>query len=454
MNRSLAVLGVAVTLSLIAGSTPAFGAQLATYLDPGNTSSEFEIKYPVTVFIDYEDGGDIANLMRGQSHEITISAGAENPGVQDLISKFNDKILRDGSGVKITDLRLDYTARLAGNQDRTAIDFNIKMHGTITDYIIVEGKGAQQALIDVGWRGLSITGPVIVDGIDINSPFAGISEMAPRLSSAMAGSEAEALLSTNIIKADDILELPLSNWHFLFDPTGIGVDASQFGLNPDIAGVVISAFTMGESSIREGRQVEIEEDASFSADREYGVRLVKSQDIANIKVVGFAAIDTLDGLDILGVSPKPPEGFGTTSTGEFPIMIVYGMAGLAAVGGGVFFVFSNRQLKKEAGQGQTGIDPSRLTGYQTSASSGGYQTNRGEAQLTESSEYAQHRSVYDGESAGSAPQLPPQDEAACGCAASLEMGSECDCVMQGSCLCDASCRCQGDVCRQHVESMS
>ena len=134
------------------------------------------------------------------------------------------------------------------------------------------------------------------------------------------------------------------------------------------------------------------------------------------------------------------------------------MAGMAAIGGVGFFIFSNRALKRQENeQGQTGIDPSRLVGYQTSASSGGYQTNRGEAQLKDESDYAQTRSVYE-ETAPreqiTPPDAPVRSEAACGCASSAEMGSECDCEMQGSCLCDASCGCSASVCKEHVSSMS
>ena len=60
---------------------------------------------------------------------------------------------------------------------------------------------------------------------------------------------------------------------------------------------------------------------------------------------------------------------------------------------------------KNQAQGQQGIDPSNLVGYQTSASSGGYQTNRGEAQLKSDTDYNQTRSVYE-ESAETAHQEP------------------------------------------------
>ena len=280
-----------------------------------------------------------------------------------------------------------------------------------------------------------------------------------------------------LIDADGIRDQPHNNWHFLFDPTGINVDAAQFGISEEISGFVVSRFTMGESSFREGRQVEEDLDASFEADRSYNVRAVQSADSGTLSVVGFANRDSLGPLEILGVTPSAPEGYATTSTGDFPVAIIYGMAGLAAVGGGAFLVFSNRKLKGESSE-QTGIDPSRLTAYQTSASSGGYQTNRAEAQLSDSTDYRQTRSVYDEsdpsaaqaqqapqysggggdyqqELQQSAPPPPPAaaDEASCGCAASADAGSECDCEMQLHCLCDASCACQGQTCVQAVSEM-
>ena len=182
----------------------------------------------------------------------------------------------------------------------------------------------------------------------------------------------------------------------MFDPTGINADANTFGLDDSIQGFVVSSWTMGESSIREGRQVERVFEAEVMADELYIVRSVQSTDTANLSSIGFGALDILDGVEIIGVTPTPPEDYMTTSTGGFPVMIIYGMAGLAAVAGIGFFFISSRSMKNQA-QGQQGIDPNNLVGYQTSASSGGYQTNRGEAQLKSDTDYATTRSVYDGQ---------------------------------------------------------
>ena len=283
----------------------------------------------------------------------------------------------------------------------------------------------------------------------------------PLLYNTFVNTEAENVLNRELINADFILEQPLTNWHFLFDPTGINADASTFGLDDEIAGFVISSWTMGESSIREGRQVERVYEAEVMSDETYTVRSVQSTDTGNLFIIGFGALDILDGIEIAGVTPTPPEDFMTTSTGDFPVMIIYGMAGLAAAAGIGFFFISSRSIKKQA-VGQQGIDPSNLVGYQTSASSGGYQTNRGEAQLKSDADYNQTRSVYEASSQEQTPppqqQTPPPtasaaEEAACGCAASAEMGSECDCEMQGSCLCDGTCACNASICQEHTSTM-
>ena len=69
---------------------------------------------------------------------------------------------------------------------------------------------------------------------------------------------------------------------------------------------------------------------------------------------------------------------------------------MAALGGVAMMFMSKRKLAKEKGHyNQTGIDPSQLTGVQTSSSSGGYQTVRGEAHVTGLEDYDQHRNFYD-----------------------------------------------------------
>jgi len=445
-------------LIVIGTSAPAFGAQLDVTLNPNNAESPFKMSYLKTVFIEYPNGGDLFDALGGTEWNVSGMADATNPGVQRLMNELNSNIQSDGSQAKISDLDVTYEFQLKGRNIQTSIDYRVILEGTITNYIITEDS--QKKLVDLGWRGLSTTSSIQIDGMEINIPFGILATEEPILYRTFLGTEAEDILNKELINADFILEQPLTNWHFLFDPTGINADANTFGLDESIQGFVVSSWTMGESSIREGRQVERVFEAEVMADETYIVRSVQSSDTANLSSIGFGALDVLDGVEIIGVTPTPPEDYMTTSTGGFPIMIIYGMAGMAAIAGIGFFIFSSRAMKRTA-TGQQGIDPSNLVGYQTSESSGGYQTNRGEAQLKTDTDYATTRSVYDG-GVETTPQetVPEQtmpssgEEAACGCAASAEIGSECDCEMQGSCLCDATCRCNADLCKEQVREMS
>ena len=84
-------------------------------------------------------------------------------------------------------------------------------------------------------------------------------------------------------------------------------------------------------------------EAEIMSDEKYTVRSVQSSDQAHLAAIGFGALDVLDGVEIVGMTPTSPTGYATTSSGEFPVMIVYGMAGTAIIGGIGFFIFSNRR---------------------------------------------------------------------------------------------------------------
>ena len=452
MSRTVFLAVLVAGLFVIGSSSSVWAAQIDARINPNSNTSPFSYNFQKTIFIEYPNGGKIFDELHEKEWSVTGSADATHSGVQELIANLNQKIQSDGSNAQISDLNVSYDFHLKGRNDYTSVDYRVILKGTISDYVIT--KDQTRTLVDMGWRGMSTNDSVVIDGVEINLPISLLKDKEPAVYDILAGTDADVILSKGLINADYILEQPMTNWHFLFDPTGVTADAATFGLDESISGFVVSKWTMGESSLREGRQVERVFEAPISADQNYVVRSVQSSDQGNIAAIGFGAIDVLDGLEIIGLTPTPPAGYQTTSSGGFPVTIVYGMAGMAAIGGIAFFIFSNRALKNQT-TGQQGIDPSRLVSYQTSASSGGYQTNRGEAQLADASDYAQTRSVYEDQKQSPPPSLPSsKEEAACGCAASAEIGSECDCEMHGSCLCDATCRCNASLCKEQVSSMS
>ena len=392
---SLAVIMLASTVG------PAFAAQMEFRSWVSSDSPETaEIKFQRTVILNYDEGGMLADELRGQKVAKTFTVTSADPGVNELRDRINYQFSQLGSSAVVTDVQIDYDTKLTGRGLNTSVDYKIILTMEISNHVLRESSGGNSGLVDMNWRGLMIPGDVIINskGIDheINLPISFIANSAPALYSAVQGTEAETLLNTPIMDASGIKAQPLGNWHFLFDPTGINVDASTYGMSEELAGVVWSSYTMGESSIREGIQTEKEFEASFTTDKTYDLRTIESADSANIFFAGFANIDVLNDAEVVGVYPEAPEGFATTSTGEFPVMIIYGMAGMAGVAGVAVFIVSEKKRKGEIAQGgqQTGIDPSQLRGVDTSTGSGGYKTNRGEAHLA-NDDYAHHRSVYE-----------------------------------------------------------
>jgi len=410
LKKTTAIIAFLSFFIAISGISPVFASsQLEVTIDPNSDTAIAKMVYQRTINIDYSDGGKLAETMNGMVKEISFSTDSSNPGVQSLISKINSYTLSQGSQAQITDLTLEYKSLMTGRSASMSVDYNVTLHPTIHNLVIKQGSGNSPTLVDVDWRGFGAIGPVVINtpaygDVEINLPISTFERFTPSLALSLEASDASEIMSTRLMNADEIKEQPIGNWHFLFDPTGIGADAAQYGFQ---TGSVISSFTMGESSFREGLIREQVHEGSVNIDKTYKVTSFESSGNASIDLIGFANRDVLGTSEIFGVTPNAPEGYASTSTGEFPAYILYGMAGMAAVGGAAMMMISKRKLNKEKGHyQQTGIDPTQLTGYQTSASSGGYQTVRGEAQVTGLEDYNQHRSYYDEEK----PQVEEKSE--------------------------------------------
>ncbi len=404
MPRNILMLALFLTFLITVSSlTPAFASsQLEVTIDPDSNVALAKMTYQRSIVIDYSDGGKLADTMNGKSGVISFTADKSTPGMQSLIIKLNSYIAGKGSQAQITDLKLDYLATMTGRDNNLSLDYKIVLRPLVENFVIKAGSASSPTLIDIDWRGFGAVGSIVIytqqyGDIEINLPISAFDKLLPpSLVLSLKASEAGELLSTRMLDADGIKNQAVGNWHFLFDPTGISVDASQHGLDSEITGNVVSRFTMGESSLREGLIRELVNESMFTSDKVYTIKTIESSANASVDVIGFANRDVLGSSEIFGVTAQAPEGYASTSSGEFPAFILYGMAGMAAIGGVAIMLISQRKLKKEGKNlRQTGIDPTQLTGVATSASAGGYQTVRGEAQVKGLDDYSQTKSYYD-----------------------------------------------------------
>ena len=160
----------------------------------------------------------------------------------------------------------------------------------------------------------------------------------------MLAASKERTLSIPLIDSTGILLQPLSNWHHLYDATGTIAESVKWGYKGEKA--VISTFSMGECSIREGCPPEKRYESEFALDKKYFIRSIEGADSANIQIDGFVTETVIDKIEYFGSSSKVPAEHIITSTGEFPVYIIYGMAAAAAAVAVMILFWSDRKLKK------------------------------------------------------------------------------------------------------------
>jgi len=381
MNKTIFILFVIPLFPI----SNAWAAQMDVFITEDTTTITPEYKFLRIIFIEYPEGGIIAESLSGKSQ--TIEFTADSLELQELIREINSDLQKRSSSSVVSDITLDYRASITGNEKQAVIEYRINMVPAIEGFEVRASNADVARIIDSTWRGFDVDVPVVVDtekygSFDVNSPYSAIRVFSPETYTTIEESYESSILDDNLFDASGIYELPLGKWHFLFDPTAIIEESKKIGFVGD---TVVSHYSMGECNIEIGPCSDRSWTETFVADKAYTIRAVESQDDATIPIEGFVLKDDILGLEVFGINKEAPDT-GNPGTDEFPVTIIYGMAGMAVAGGIVFFVISDRKLKEEKDQGQRGIDPAMLSAYPTSESAGGYRTNRGEAQIRQTTE--------------------------------------------------------------------
>ena len=357
-------------LLLLTSALVAPAAAYAVQLDADITGDTVEPKFRFlrVVSIEYPQGGELAEMLRGQSGQVLFELDSKNSDVSGMIGLLNESIESELSTAKVEDLHVSYKAILSGNENSATIEYKIDLEPEIS--------GIGDEIVDFQWRGFSIDQPVVISTqdhgqYDINSPLSALRVIAPEVSSALEDTRASEILAIPLLDASG-LRVPVSGWHYLFDPIGILISDMEID-------TVVSQYSLGECTIRE---LTVCEDRIWTEkvtlDKEYTVRATESKDDATITLLGYTELESIQGVEYFRFA----EGADTGKVeDDLSISMMYGMAAIAAVTAGGFFVYSNKKTKNERDMGQTGIDPSSLVTYSTSLSSGGYHTNRGESVL-------------------------------------------------------------------------
>jgi hypothetical protein len=343
--------GILALLLLISISfTPAHAADLTAALNPGTDSGQASFVGARTVTLEYPAGSTIAQELNGKTQRVEFSLNGtindqNNTGMSDVIGALNRAFIQAQSPVQASQAEVSYSGVIRGGPTSTIISYRVDLRPTLESIVLPTGESGQSAqVVDLEWRRIKINEPLVVNApdigqININYPIGLLQTLYPSLAQNLENSQARDLLSQPILNLE-AFNTPMSSWHFLFDP--VGAYGGSVGLGGTGGAKVLSIYSLGESSLREGTHTIEEQDATASVGGvNVNLRATTPPPSGQIQIAGYSSHQETAGTWHAVVTAEAPEGV-QTSSGGFPIQVLLvlgGMMGAIAI----FILFKARK---------------------------------------------------------------------------------------------------------------
>jgi hypothetical protein len=286
--------------------------------------------------IEYPPDSALAQEFNGVSETVRFTMEADEDGMPQLIQAFNNAMAtQKSSPVRIDNATLTYTGQLRGTENQLSLSYNVQLNPSFMSNIVLSSENQTADVVDLDWRSISVTDPLTLatpyGNMDVNYPVGLLQANHSEVGGQLMDAEAAQIMADPLFNFQDVGR-PMDTWHFLFDPTGSQAGAVGF---EEIGGArVVSIYSLGESSFREGTFEETEKEASTTVDgAPVTVTATTPAVSAQITLAGFSTIRESGDHEFAVVTQEAPAGT-TTATGGFPIQVLLvlgGMMGAVAV---------------------------------------------------------------------------------------------------------------------------
>jgi hypothetical protein len=319
--------------SLISNS---YAAQMTVVLSPSLNQAEPVFTANRFITLQYDPSSELAKKFATVNDNIRFKANASSPGMAELISGINQDIFTEKqSPISIQNATVDYTGTLRGSSDRLILSYKVVFTPSISGFTLPSNNSESGgALVDLDWRGFFTNRPLELQvpslgNVSINYPISLLQIKYPELAQQLNSSEAGQIFNTPLFNFEKIAT-PMERWHFLFDPTGSQASTAGSGYQELGGARVVSIFSLGESSFREGVMEAEETEATGVADgTNINVHSTTPPPSGQVQIAGFATVSKSGNSEIAFVTENAPEGT-TTATGGFPLQVLFILAGMMA----------------------------------------------------------------------------------------------------------------------------
>jgi hypothetical protein len=317
---------------------PAYANQMTVFLVTESDKADVIFTAIRFITIDYPAGSQLSQQFDGKNERVNFTMNSTEDGMSQLISTINQVLRTEKqSPVQIENATLDYTASLRGEADRVALAYKLVLNSNISRFVL-EANTEQGTIVDLDWRGLVLNQSIILDTkeygmIDVNYPIGLLQVTYPEFAQKILNSPVAEIMNDPLFNFEEI-GTPMDRWHFLFDPTGSQAGAAGAGYIEEGQSKVVSIYSLGESSFREGTHSAVEKEGVATIDgTQVSVHASTPPPSGQIQLTGFARTAQAGGGELAFVTSQAPAGTAT-ATGGFPIqvlLILGGMMGAVAV---------------------------------------------------------------------------------------------------------------------------
>jgi hypothetical protein len=312
--------------------------QMTSSLVP--TTGHGEVDWSAIRFltIKYPPNSPLAQEFNGKSETVRFTMQANEDGMPQLVQAFNDAMAsQKSSPVRMTNASLTYTGQLRGTEDELSLSYNVQLKPSFITGVTLSSENQTTDVVDLDWRSINVADPIILStpygDIDVNRPIGLLQANHSSVADQLMNTEASSIMADPLFNFQDIGR-PMDTWHFLFDPTGSQAGAAGSGFEEIGGARVVSIYSLGESSFREGTFQETEKQASATMDgTPIEVESTSPAPSAQMIIAGFSKIQKTGDTEFAVVTQEAPTGTAT-ATGGFPIQVLLvlgGMMGAVAV---------------------------------------------------------------------------------------------------------------------------
>ena len=319
-----------------------YAIEMTTVVIPSLDEAQAQFTGDGIVTITYDPNSALSKNLTGFDENVKFKANMSTPGMQELVSTINQVLNQKQTTARIQNATLDYNAQIHGTPGQLKISYLVRLKPLIQGVTLPNQNDSAVNVIDMDWRSFVVPQPLNLQvpglgEINVNYPIGLLQAKLPNLASQIAATDTEKLLEKPIFDFALMGQL-LDTWHFLFDPTGSQAGMLGSGFEEIAGAKVVSIFSLGESSFREGTFQDIEQEAKATIDgTTVNIHTFKSKPSGQIQIAGFAQLRG----EFVTVSEDAPQGT-STATGGFPLqvlLILGGMMGAVAV----FVLFKARK---------------------------------------------------------------------------------------------------------------